>query len=54
LRTAEGRVAAGRFQPVGNAALLPQCRYFRSDLMLHTRYQAAKGRLKGWLRPRKP
>jgi peptidoglycan/xylan/chitin deacetylase (PgdA/CDA1 family) len=46
LLTPGGRVAVGRFQPQGSAPLLPQCRYFRSDLMLHTRYQAAKNRLK--------
>lgn len=32
----------GRFCPWGDSPIAPQCRYFRSDLMLHTRYQRWK------------
>lgn len=50
LRSAAGRLALGRFAPHGAQPLTSQCRYFRSDVLLHARYREAKTALRRWLK----
>jgi peptidoglycan/xylan/chitin deacetylase (PgdA/CDA1 family) len=43
-------MALGRFTPRGSSDVIRQARYFRSDLMIHQRYQSGKNCLKAMLR----